>query len=154
MTNNNTSQAQGRWKTVLILLLCILVVLGIIFMKRSSSEQKAMQNSVPPESGNQQVAVPDTTADPSALPAAPDTVEHYELPDTLLGKDKRSPYEAGYEDGYTAGCDDGALGEEQATYDESSNFRSETDRQTYAKGYREGYEQGFEDGKAGKQFNI
>jgi len=154
MTNNKSSRSQGRWKTLLILLCSVSIVLGIVYMKRSSSEQKAVQETAVPQGKDRQVAIPDTTADPSALPTSTDTVEHYELPDTLLGRDKRSPYEAGYEDGYEAGCDDGALGQDHETYDETSNFRTESERQTYTEGYREGYEVGFEDGKAGKQFNI
>lgn len=154
MTNNKPSRAQGRWKTFLTLLCSVFIVSGIVYMKYSSSAQKNTQENAVPQVKDRKVAIPDTTADLSALPPATDTVEHYVLPDTLLGRDKRSPYEAGYEDGYEAGCDDGALGQDRASYDETSNFRTEAERQTYAEGYREGYETGYEDGKAGKQFNI
>lgn len=99
------------------------------------------------------IAVPDTTTDPTiALPAADTT--YAALADTLLGKDRRNPYEAGYEDGYAAGCDDGAADTREATYDESSGFASQHERADYVRGYREGYPVGYEDGQKGLQFNI
>ena len=69
-------------------------------------------------------------------------------------KDKRNPYEAGYDDGYAAGCDDGAAGTDHASYDETNNFALPAEKQNYVKGYREGYAKGYDDGRQGKQFNI
>lgn len=77
-------------------------------MKRSSGEQKQLIPIGATDSSHMQVAVPDTTIDPGTLPQVSDTVQPSQLPDTILGKDKRDPYEAGYDDGYAAGCDDGA----------------------------------------------
>ena len=100
------------------------------------------------------MAVPDTTVAPDILPAAPDTAAPSVLPDTLLGKDRRDPYEAGYEDGYGSGSDDGAARQPRASYDETSSFRSAREKQKYAEGYAEGYAKGYEDGEQKRQFNI
>lgn len=154
MTNHNNTPQPNRVKPFLVLLAGLLVVLGIIYMKRSSSDGKGLDVDVAADSTSRQVAVPDTTTDPSAMPAEPDTVEHYVLPDTIIGRDKRQPYEAGYEDGYSAGCDDGAVGQENETYDESNDFATQAAQQEYVRGYREGYAQGYDDGRQGKQFNI
>lgn len=145
---------QNRKRTLLFILVCAVVVVGILYMKKSTSDHQNLPADADTTGAGHQVAVPDTSVDPTVLPATPDTVTPTALPDTILGRDKRSPYEAGYEDGYATGCDDGATGQEKATYDESSNFATEAERQTYAGGYREGYAKGFEDGKQGKQFNI
>ena len=69
-------------------------------MKSSSSEQRALNMLGKSSDPHSQVAVPDTTVSPDVMPITPDTVVTYVLADTLLGKDKRDPYEAGYEDGY------------------------------------------------------
>lgn len=123
-------------------------------MKKSSSEQRAHSSSGGDGFGSAQVAVPDTTVAPDVLSVSPDTVVTSVLPDTILGKDPRDPFEAGYEDGYLNGCDDGAMGQEKATYDDSSTFHAPDDRADYARGYREGYTKGYDDGLAGNQFNI
>ena len=62
--------------------------------------------------------------------------------------------EAGYEDGYAAGCDDGANDTPRATYDETNNFVGRKERQDYVRGYREGYAVGLEDGVSEQQFGI
>ncbi len=150
--NNKPPRANGR-NIILFVLVAALVSMGIIYMKRSSAEQKTL--AAPAAAGQQQqIAVPDTTTEPGSVPLTPDTVQPTALPDTILGKDKRNPYEAGNEDGYAAGCDDGAAGNERASYDETNNFATAAEKQRYAQGYREGYQKGFEDGKQGKQFNI
>ena len=155
MSHNNDPLSQKRKRSFLLIMGCILVVAGIIFLKNSVSDPKPVSpGGGDPSASSHPVAVPDTTVDPGVIPQTSDTVESYELPDTLLGRDKRSPYEAGYEDGYAAGCDDGATGKDHATYDETSNFATSADRHTYTEGYREGYAKGVEDGKQGKQFNI
>lgn len=153
MNYNNNPESQNRRRMVIILIACLLIVVGIVYMKQSTAEQKPLGS---PDAGGDgsPVAVPDTTADPAALPPTADTTVVSQLPDTLLGKDKRDPYEAGYEDGYASGCDDGAAGAERASYDETNSFRSEADRRNYVDGYREGYTKGYEDGRQGRQFNI
>lgn len=153
MNYNENKQSQKQWRVAVILIVALLIVGGIIYLKRSSSvpsEQGAPNGSSPSSS----VAVPDTTVEPGVLPQVGDSVEVSVLPDTLLGKDHRNPYEAGYEDGYATGCDDGAAGTERASYDETSYFRTQTERNNYARGYREGYEKGYADGTQGNQFNI
>mgnify|MGYP006903482221 CR=1 FL=1 len=152
--DNLTPQGSNRWKTLSFILICILIVIGIIYMKRSSNAQKLLNPSTSTDTSSQQVAVPDTTVDPGTLPQTTDTVQDVQLPDTLLGKDKRNPYEAGYDDGYAAGCDDGAAGTDHASYDETNNFALPAEKQNYVKGYREGYAKGYDDGRQGKQFNI
>ena len=154
MNYNNKSNGQNRWRTFSLVLLCLLVVISIIYMKRSSGEQKQLIPIGATDSSHMQVAVPDTPIDPDTLPPVSDTVQPSQLPDTILGKDKRDPYEAGYDDGYAAGCDDGAAHTEKANYDETNNFATATEKQNYVRGYREGYSQGYEDGRNGKQFNI
>lgn len=154
MNYNNKPNGQNRWRTFSLVLICLLVVVSIIYMKRSSGEQKQLLPLGATDTSRTQVAVPDTSVDPGTLPQVPDTVQPSQLSDTILGKDKRNPYEAGYDDGYTAGCDDGAAHTEKANYDETNNFATSAEKQNYVRGYREGYSEGFEDGKTGKQFNI
>lgn len=154
MNYNKLPQSQNRWKIISIVLFCILIVIGIIYMKQSSGEQRQLTAPGSAGSSQSQVAVPDTSVDPDVLPSTPDTIITSQLPDTLLGKDKRNPYEAGYDDGYAAGCDDGAAHTERATYDDTNSFSSPNEKQQYVKGYREGYAKGYDDGRQGKQFNI
>ncbi len=154
MNHNNVKNDQNRWRTLIKLIVCLLIVSGIIYMKYVTDGQKALTPSGQTDPKNQQVAVPDTSMAPGILPTTPDSVVTSVVPDTVLGKDKRRPYEAGYEDGYTAGCDDGAENNKKGTYDESNSFHSSAEQKDYVRGYREGYEEGFKDGKNGKQFNI
>lgn len=152
--NHNTSAPNNRWKIVSLILFCLLAVVSIVYMKHSSATQKQLVSPDAPNAPQQQIAVPDTTVDPGILPQTPDTIVPSQLPDTILGRDKRNPYEAGYDDGYNTGCDDGAANTDHANYDDSSTFASSTEKANYARGYREGYAKGFEDGREGKQFNI
>lgn len=154
MNYNKLPQSNKPLQVVLFALICLMIVGGIIFMKSSSSEQRALNMSGKSSDPHSQVAVPDTTVSPDVMPITPDTVVTYVLADTLLGKDKRDPYEAGYEDGYLNGCDDGATGLERASFDESNNYHSQADREAYVKGYNEGYVKGVDDGRNGNQFNI
>lgn len=151
--NYNKMQENNRWKMVLVVGLCILAVATTIYLKTSTGEAKNLRPADAADTAGQQVAVPDTTVDPTIIPTSPDTI-HTELPDTILGRDKRNPYEGGYEDGYAAGCDDGAAKADHASYDEESSYSQPADRQKYVNGYREGYAKGYEDGQQGKQFNI
>lgn len=154
MNYNKLPDSEHRWRNIAIFLFCVLVLIGIVYMKQATGEQKSLNSGEAGGAASKAVAVPDTTMEPGLLPVSADTIVPSVLPDTVLGKDKRDPYEAGYEDGYTAGCDDGALDQDSATYDETSGFQSESERQNYTRGYREGYAKGLEDGKQGKQFNI
>ncbi len=152
--NYNKKGQNNRQRIALVIIIGGLLTAGIVFLKtttQTTAEKTADTNNANKET---QVAIPDTTADTSSLPPAPDTVAVSALPDSILGRDKRGPYEAGYEDGYATGCDDGAADTKDAGYDDSSTFSSSSDRATYARGYQEGYAKGFEDGRDGKQFNI
>ena len=153
MNYNKYPQSPNRWRAVSIVLFCLLVVIGIIYMKHASGEQKLLVPSGTSDTAHQ-VAVPDTTIAPEVMPQTSDTVQPTQLPDTILGRDTRSPYEAGYDDGYAAGCDDGAAKADHATYDETNNFATKPEQQNYVRGYREGYAKGYDNGRQGKQFNI
>ena len=153
MNYNKYPQSPNRWRAVSIVLFCLLVVIGIIYMKHSSGEQKLLVPSGTSDTAHQ-VAVPDTTIAPEVMPQTSATVQPTQLLDTNLGRDTRSPYEAGYDDGYAAGCDDGAAKADHATYDETNNFATKPEQQNYVRGYREGYAKGYDNGRQGKQFNI
>ena len=150
MTSSNP-QNKGHYFIWLILIAVLAV--GIVFLKKTGGDDRNLRRekkSVDTAS----VARPDTTLDSGVvLPPVNDTVMS-PLPDTLLGRDRRNPYEAGYEDGYAAGCDDGANDTPQATYDETNNFVGRKERQDYVRGYREGYAVGLEDGVSKQQFGI
>lgn len=142
-------------KNILLAVLCLVAVVTIILLKigdtgGTHAGKAAAKRAVP-------VAVPDTTL-PSSVKSDSATYGTHAaqlLPDSLLlEKDRRPAYEAGYEDGYLAGLDDGAASAPQASYDETSTFPSAAERKRYAEGYREGYAEGLENGKSGKQFNI
>ena len=132
MNHNHPQNRNNRWRNLSFVLLCLLIVGGIVYMKQTSNADKTWNSTPIHDTIYQQVAIPDT----------------------VLGRDPRNPYEAGSEDGYAAGCDDGAVRTPNATYDESSSFRTATERQNYAKGYAEGYEKGYHDGENNRQFNI
>lgn len=138
---------------VLVLLVFGGLLGGIVFLKCNSSDSREKCPVEMPDSLNLPVAKPDTTLEPSLLPASTDSVTSV-LADTILGLDHRDPFEAGYEDGYTAGCDDGEADSEGELFDESCNFGTAEAKEKYAEGYREGYEKGFEDGRLGHQFHI
>ena len=150
MTSSNP-QNKGHYSIWLILIAVLAV--GIVFLKKTGGDDRNLRRekkSVDTAS----VARPDTTLDSGVvLPPVNDTVMS-PLPDTLLGRDRRNPYEAGYEDGYAAGCDDGANDTPRATYDETNNFVGRKERQDYVRGYREGYAVGLEDGVSEQQFGI
>lgn len=150
MTSSNP-QNKGHYFIWLILIAALAV--GIVFLKKTGADDRNLRRekkSVDTAS----VARPDTTLDSGVvLPPVNDTVMS-PLPDTLLGRDRRNPYEAGYEDGYAAGCDDGANDTPRATYDETNNFVGRKERQDYVRGYREGYAVGLEDGVSEQQFGI
>lgn len=153
MNHNHPQNRNNRWRNLSLVLLSLLIVGGIVYMKQTSNAEKTWNSTPIHDTIYQQVAIPDTTLAPETVPAA-DTIPPYTLPDTVLGRDPRNPYEAGYEDGYAAGCDDGAVRTPNATYDESSSFRTASERQNYAKGYAEGYDKGYHDGENNRQFNI
>ncbi len=144
MTPNN---AHTNLRRLLIIVLGIMASLGIVLLKRSVNNLHTFPAAAEPV-----IARPDTTLTTPLPVLSSDTITSYRT--DSLDIDRRPPYEAGYEDGYFSGMDDGSQDELNATYDDSSTFPEEQERNTYAAGYREGYRQGFADGKSGKQFNI
>ena len=154
MNHKNKNIKSNHLNLLIKTIICLLIVSGIIYMKFISDEQKALLPNSTHQIENVDIAIPDTTVSTDIIPISTDSVVPSILPDTVLGKDKRRPYEAGYEDGYAAGCDDGFDGHTRNNYDESNNFSTESEQNEYVRGYQEGYETGFKDGKNGKQFNI
>lgn len=154
---------QSRTTTLVRSLLFVLIVVAavtlIVYMKRSTDqaltpEQAARRDSL------QRIATPDTTLSPEldSDPAVPTSLPNDSAalsPDTLdTSMDLRTPSDAGYEDGYFTGLEDGIAGRERFSYDESSQFPTPAQRRNYAEGYRRGYAQGFRDGRSGEHSNV
>lgn len=152
---------QSRTTTLVRSFLFVLIVLGavalIVYMKRST-DQPLTPEQVTLRDSLQRIATPDTTLSPEdnadshapALTPSPDSSPT--APDSLdTSMDVRSPTDAGYEDGYFTGLDDGISGRERFSYDESSQFPTPAQRRNYTEAYRRGYEQGFRDGQGRKK---
>lgn len=143
-------------KKYTLLLICfgLLCIGAIIWLKLLGDKRTSSDRDIPvaPQDSSNVVAVPDTSIEVGTLPSSSDTFD-VATPDSI-GKDRRPPFEAGDEDGYLAGMDDGAAHTPRASYDESNSFKTIEERAAYARGYREGYAKGFEDGSKGRQFNI
>ena len=134
---------------LLMLLLTALILWAIVLLKSKSDASSPL---VIEEKRDRAIVVPDTSIDLQTLPLVADTTTSI-VPEEV-SRDTRTPYEAGYEDGYLAGIDDGAAHEDYTQYDEDSSFPTPSERETYSKGYRDGYAKGLADGKHGKQFGI
>jgi hypothetical protein len=143
---------EKKTPVILFLLFSLLTVGGIVYLKSLSETEAEGSLSSAENVEKLPIATPYTGSVSSEMQEHPETLM-VALPDTI-GKDKRPPYEAGYEDGYFNGMDDGSQNAERASYDDSNSFPSPEERTAYAKGYSEGYTKGFEDGRNGKQFNI
>lgn len=145
---NGPSLLQGS----LIVLACLVSVCLIVFLKMKSDQRSPIYAQTHPEAAAairaadsvENVAVPDTTITPDAMPHVPDTVAA--APPDSIGTDFRPAAEAGREDGLIAGREDGRHGVLRATFDQSSTFPTETQRQAYAAAYAEGYNQGYAEG--------
>ena len=137
---------------IFIVLLALLAIGGIIYLKSLSDSTEDSKAFSAETNGELPIAVPDTGLLVSDVLETTETLI-VAMPDTI-GKDKRPAYEAGYEDGYFSGMDDGSQNAERASYDDSNSFPSPTEQAAYTKGYSEGYAKGFSDGRDGKQFNI
>lgn len=137
-------------ETLLRALLLLLLLLGagaaIVYLKKSS-DQPLTPEDLARRDSLRQIDSPDTTLTPDlpapAEPAPTDTL----TPDTLT-TDQRVPSDAGYEDGYFAGLEDGISSQERFSYDETSQFPNPAQRRNYAEAYRRGYAQGYADGQA------
>lgn len=151
MSNYNKPKNKYTFLLICFGLLCIgaIIWLKLVGDKRTSSGRDI---PVAPQDSSNAVVVPDTSIDAGTLSSSPDSFDV--APPDSIGKDRRQPFEAGDEDGYLAGMDDGAAHTPQASYDESNSFKTIDERAAYVRGYREGYAKGFEDGSKGRQFNI
>ena len=140
--------------TLLLISFGLLCIGAIIWLKLLGDKRTSSDRDIPvaPQDSSNVVAVPDTSIEVGTLPSSPDIFD-VATPDSI-GKDRRPPFEAGDEDGYLAGMDDGAAHTPRASYDESNSFKTIDERAAYVRGYREGYAKGFEDGSKGRQFNI
>ncbi|MBR1732296.1 MAG: hypothetical protein IJ729_00935, partial [Alloprevotella sp.] len=149
-TDKDKKNRPPRWQAILIAACCLLSAALILPLKLESDRRApiyrelaaARQAGTQEQAGTAPVAVPDTTGDPTALPALPDTLPPA-APDTISWGEVRPATLAGQEDGYMAGQYDASLGQHRATYDESNTFATEAGRQAYASGYAEGYERGY-----------
>ena len=151
MSNYNKPKNKYTFLLICFGLLCIgaIIWLKLVGDKRTSSGRDI---PVAPQDSSNAVVVPDPSIDAGTLSSSPDSFDV--APPDSIGKDRRPPFEAGDEDGYLAGMDDGAAHTPQASYDESNSFKTIDERAAYVRGYREGYAKGFEDGSKGRQFNI
>ena len=91
MNYNKLPQSNKPLQVVLFALICLMIVGGIIFMKSSSSEQRALNMLGKSSDPHSQVAVPDTTVSPDVMPITPDTVVTYVLADTCWVKTNATP---------------------------------------------------------------
>ena len=151
MSNYNKPKNKYTFLLICFGLLCIgaIIWLKLVGDKRTSSGRDI---PVAPQDSSNAVVVPDTSIDAGTLSSSPDSFDA--APPDSIGKDRRPPFEAGDEDGYLAGMDDGAAHTPQASYDESNSFKTIDERAAYVRGYREGYAKGFVDGSKGRKFNI
>lgn len=149
--NSTSSDTTTLIRAVMLLIVLVSTVCAVVYLKRSSDvpltpEGLAARDSL------RHIVHPDTTIAPESVPSdAIGTTNS--APDSIM-MDLRVPSDAGYEDGYYAGITDGVVGEERASYDESSQFPEAAQRRNYAEAYRRGYAQGYADGLEGKEFGV
>ena len=145
MTNPTPDRNETIIRSILFIAVVIIAVAVIVYLKRSTDvpltpEGIAARDSV------QRMASPDTTSTPAEnTPTLDSTTE--QASDTV-SVDQRLPSDAGYEDGYFAGLQDGLDDMERASYDDSSKFPTAEQRSNYTDAYKRGYAQGFADGQA------
>lgn len=145
MTNSTPDRNETIIRSVLFIAVVLLAVGIIVYLKRSTDvpltpEGMAARDSV------QRMASPDTTTAPAE--SAPTLDSTTEQPTDTVSVDQRLPSDAGYEDGYFAGLQDGLDDMERASYDDSSKFPTAEQRSNYTDSYKRGYAQGFTDGQA------
>lgn len=145
MTNPTPDRNETIIRSILFIAVVIIAVAVIVYLKHSTDvpltpEGIAARDSV------QRMASPDTTSTPAEnAPTLDSTTE--QASDTV-SMDQRLPSDAGYEDGYFAGLQDGLDDMERASYDDSSKFPTAEQRSNYTDAYKRGYAQGFADGQA------
>ena len=119
MTNPTPDRNETIIRSVLFIAVVLLAVGIIVYLKRSTDvpltpEGMAARDSV------QRMASPDTTTAPAENAPTLDTTT--EQSTDTVSVDQRLPSDAGYEDGYFAGLQDGLDDMERASYDDSSKF--------------------------------
>lgn len=144
MANPSSDRNETIIRSILFIAVVLLAVGIIIFLKHSSDvpltpEGFAARDSI------QRMATPDTTTAPIQDFTSTDTDSS--LPTDTVSMDLRLPSDAGYEDGYFAGLQDGLDDMERASYDDTSKFPTEAQRRNYTDAYKRGYAQGFADGQ-------
>lgn len=145
MTNPTPDRNETIIRSILFIAVVIIAVAVIVYLKRSTDvpltpEGIAARDSV------QRMASPDTTSTPAEN--APTLDSSTEQASDTVSIDQRLPSDAGYEDGYFAGLQDGLDDMERASYDDSSKFPTAEQRSNYTDAYKRGYAQGFADGQA------
>ena len=145
MTNPTPDRNETIIRSILFIAVVIIAVAVIVYLKRSTDvpltpEGIAARDSV------QRMASPDTTSTPAEN--APTLDSSTEQASDTVSVDQRLPSDAGYEDGYFAGLQDGLDDMERASYDDSSKFPTAEQRSNYTDAYKRGYAQGFADGQA------
>ena len=144
MANPSSDRNETIIRSILFIAVVLLAVSIIIFLKHSSDvpltpEGFSARDSI------QRMATPDTTTAPIEDFTSTDTDSS--LPTDTVSMDLRLPSDAGYEDGYFAGLQDGLDDMERASYDDTSKFPTEAQRRNYTDAYKRGYAQGFADGQ-------
>ncbi len=143
ITNNRTKVFIG---------IGVLIAVAIILLKTLSN--KPAPGPVASDSTNVITASPELPTDESSEAANPTDSLPAVIASDTIGVDSRPPYEAGNEDGYNNGLDDGHAKKYKLSYDESNAFKKRNDARKYIEGYREGYEKGYKDGVQGNEFNL
>ena len=149
MKNKKSSSKKTEispWLIAAATLVLIAIGAGIFLLKcagdKSSGRQfgatKAEQAVV---DSLRNIAIPQTSVEPSTLPVQADTVPPA-MPDSI-GRDARSAQTAGQEDGYAAGLLDGQTKEHGHSYDTLNAFDNAADKAAYTAAYKQAYEEGF-----------
>ena len=142
MANPSSDRNETIIRSILFIAVVLLAVGIIIFLKRSSDVPLTPEGFAARDSA-QRMATPDTTVAPTEDFPSSDT--NTAQPTDTVSMDLRLPSDAGYEDGYFAGLQDGLDDMERASYDDTSKFPTEAQRRNYAQGFADGQNQGEED---------
>ena len=137
MANPSSDRNETIIRSILFIAVVLLAVGIIIFLKHSSDvpltpEGFAARDSI------QRMATPDTTTAPIEDFTSTDTDSS--LPTDTVSMDLRLPSDAGYEDGYFAGLQDGLDDMERASYDDTSKVPTEAQRRNYNEAAKGGYQ--------------
>lgn len=147
MSHPKSDSRSNFIRAILFILVGIGAATLIIYLKQASDipltpEGIAHRDSI------QRMATPDTMGTPGI-----EENDTYEVPASetdTVSTDLRVPSDAGYEDGYYAGLDDGINDDPKGSYDPSSQFPTQGQRNSYADAYKRGYTAGYQDGQNGE----